>query len=167
MRLSKVLALVPLDALLTVMTQSANADHHGGSKVIMRSDVITSDPETMKWERNSHTPWGMRMIVIHGDPQKPGPYTFRVKMPSGYKLHPHKHNDQRTVTVLKGTYWIGSGEEFDMKPMKTMEAGAFYITGANTPHYAWARTEVILQESGFGPTDLTWINPEDDPNNQE
>ncbi|MDA0237564.1 MAG: cupin domain-containing protein [Proteobacteria bacterium] len=149
------------------MTQPASADHHGGSKVIMRGNLVTADPETIKWERNGFTPWGMHLIVIHGDPQKPEPYTFRVKMPSGYKLPPHKHKDQRTVTVLTGTYWIGSGEQFDMKAMETMEAGAFYITEANTPHYAWARTEVILQESGYGPTDLSWINPEDDPKYQK
>ncbi len=166
MRFLKVLGLIPLAAVLTMMAQSASADHHSGSTVMMRSDLVTADPETMKWERNRHTPWGMRMIVIHGDPQKAGPYTFRVKMPSGYKLPPHKHKDQRTVTVLKGTYWIGSGDQFDMRPMKTMEEGSFYITDANTAHYAWARTEVILQESGFGPTDMSWINPEDDPNYQ-
>ena len=166
MNLFREFAAVHLTILFTLITHSAMAEDHIGSKVIMRSDLVTADAETMKWERNHHVPWGMRLIVIHGDPSKAGPYTFRVKMPSGYKLPPHRHQDERTVTVLKGTYWIGDGEQYDAKSMRTMEAGSFYITEANAAHYAWARTEVILQESGFGPTDMTWINPADDPKNQ-
>jgi quercetin dioxygenase-like cupin family protein len=164
MRLLKTLAFVPAALLFLITAQSSMAEDQGRSKVMMKSNLVTADPETMKWQRNGFTPWGMRIIVIHGDPSKPGPYTFRVKMPSGYKLPPHRHQDQRTVTVLKGTYWIGDGEQYDARSMRTMEVGAFYITPPDTPHYAWARTEVILQESGFGPTDMRWVNPEDDPN---
>ena len=145
-------------------TSAVFAQNHEGNTVIMRGNIETADPDKLKWDRNRFVPWGMTIIVIHGDPSKEGPYTFRVRMPTGYKLPPHRHRDERTVTVLKGTYWTGTGDSFDMRSMDMMEAGSFYITDPDVAHYAWARTEVILQESGYGPTDMRWLNPEDDPN---
>jgi hypothetical protein len=42
------------------------------------------------------------------------------------------------------------------------------VTPANTPHYQWARTEVILQVMGTGPIDnpVTYVDPDDDPRAQ-
>jgi len=103
-------------------------------------------------------------MMLYGDPTKPGPYVFRAKMPSGYKLPPHRHSDTRTVTVLKGIYWTGVGEEYDAMKMHELEVGAYYITEAEVPHFAWARREVIIQEMGIGPNaDIRFVNPEDDP----
>jgi hypothetical protein len=49
--------------------------------------------------------------------------------------------------------------------MKEYEAGMMYVTPANTPHYQWARTELVLQVLGFGPIEdpVTYVNPDDDP----
>jgi hypothetical protein len=111
----------------------------------------------------------MQMVLLFGDPSQPGPYIFRAKMPSGYKLPPHKHPDERIVTVLKGIYWSGVGERYNPMVMKELQAGAFYTTKANVPHFAWARTEVIIQEMGTGmesgAKSIEYINPDDDPRN--
>jgi hypothetical protein len=70
------------------------------------------------------------------------------------------------VTVLKGVYWAGIGEEYDALKMHELSPGAYYITEAEVPHYAWARKEVIIQEMGTGPnSDIRFVNPEDDPRN--
>ena len=84
--------------------------------VKMNGNFITADPENIKWAANKSAPYGMQIIVLYGDPAKPGPYVFRAKMPSGYKLPPHKHPDERSVTVLKGTYWSGIGERYTNAP---------------------------------------------------
>jgi len=144
----------------------AHSDMHEGMTVLMRTNYVAADPDNLKWERNKSVPWGMRTVMLYGDPKQPGPYVFRAKMPSGYKLPPHRHSDTRTVTVLKGTYWAGVGEEYDAMKMEQLEVGAYYITQAETPHYAWARKEVIIQEMGMGPnSDIRYVNPEDDPRN--
>ncbi len=145
---------------------TAYSDMDSGMKVLMRSAYAIEDKEGLKWERNMATPWGMRTVMLYGDPTKPGPYVFRAKMPSGYKLPPHRHADARTVTVLKGVYWSGVGEQYDAMKMHEFEPGAYYITEAEVPHYAWARQEVIIQEMGMGPnSDIRFVNPEDDPRN--
>lgn len=142
----------------------AHGDMDPDMKVLMSGNFVTADPENIKWEKSKSTPYGMRMVLLYGDPSKPGPYVFRAKMPSGYKLPPHRHSDERSVTVLKGTYWSGVGERYDPMKMTEFQAGAFYITKANVPHYSWARTEVIIQEMGTGPeSDIQYVNPDDDP----
>jgi quercetin dioxygenase-like cupin family protein len=139
-----------------------------GMTVLMNGNFVTADPENIKWVANKSVPHGMQMVMLYGSPSQPGPYVFRAKMPSGYKLPPHKHPDERSVTILKGTYWSGVGERYNPMVMKEFQAGAFYITKANVPHYAWARTEVILQEMGTGPLEkpIEYINPDDDPRTQ-
>ena len=65
MRLLKTLAFVPAALLFLITAQSSTAEDQGRSKVMMKSNLVTADPETMKWQRNGFTPWGMRIIVIH------------------------------------------------------------------------------------------------------
>lgn len=142
----------------------AHGDMDSDMKVLMNGNYVTADPENIKWEKNKSTPHGMRILMLYGDPEKPGPYIFRAKMPSGYKLPPHRHADERIVTVMKGIYWSGVGERYNPMIMKEFEAGAFYITKAEVPHFSWARTEVIIQEMGMGPnSDIRYVNPDDDP----
>lgn len=133
--------------------------------VVMRDGFVTADPETIQWAPNKSVPGDMMTIMLYGDPRRPGPYIFRARMPAGYKLPPHRHPDERVVTVLEGTYWSGVGERFDPTRMNEFQPGAFYITRAGVPHYAWARTEVIIQEQGMGPVGnpIEYVNPEDDP----
>jgi quercetin dioxygenase-like cupin family protein len=113
-------------------------------------------------------PHGMRIMRIEGDPSQPGPYVYRVRVPSGYQWPPMMFPDERTVTILKGKLWYAEGERRNPKQMQELEAGAMFTTHANTPHYQWARTEVILQISGTGPIEnpVTYVNPEDDPREQ-
>ena len=37
---------------------------------------------------------------------------------------------------------------------------------AGTPHYAVAETESVVQINGFGPFDVMYVNPKDDPRAQ-
>ena len=162
----KVPALALGFALGVAALPTAFSDMDSGMTVLMRTPYVAEDKGTMKWERNMSTPWGMRTVLLYGDPTQPGPYVFRAKMPSAYKLPPHRHSDRRTVTVLKGTYWSGVGEQYDAMKMHQFEPGAYYITEPEVPHYAWARKEVIIQEMGMGPnSDIRYVNPEDDPRN--
>jgi len=165
----KKLALVTgLSLGLLALPVAHGEGENDGMTVLMNGNFVTADPENIKWVPNKSVPYGMQMVLLYGNPSQPGPYIFRAKMPSGYKLPPHKHPDERTVTVLKGTYWAGVGERYNPMAMKEFQAGAYYITKAGVPHYAWARTEVFIQETGTGPLEkpIEYINPDDDPRTQ-
>ena len=136
-----------------------------GTEFVMSGVESTGSPDRA-WRMNANAPAGMKIIMIYGDPSKPGPYVFRVHMPAGYKLPAHRHPDQRTVTVLKGFYWSGAGDAYDDAKMQKFGPGAFYITEPGVAHFARTENDVIIQEMGIGPvagSPIEYLNPSDDP----
>jgi hypothetical protein len=52
--------------------------------------------------------------VLVGDPEKPGLYIVINKWLAGNNFsRPHFHPNDRFITVLKGTWWVGTGNKFD------------------------------------------------------
>jgi quercetin dioxygenase-like cupin family protein len=120
--------------------------------------------EGLQWGDAPPTlPKGAKLAVLQGDPGKAGPFVMRLMLPKGYQVAPHSHSQMESVTVLSGTFALGMGDKYDAKTMKTMKAGAFNAIPAKTNHYAGAKTPVVLQIHGEGPFDLTYVNPDDDP----
>jgi hypothetical protein len=56
-------------------------------------------PEDIEWKPFAAFPPSVRLAVLVGEPSQPGPYVIRVKMPSGVKLMPHKHPEDRIYTA--------------------------------------------------------------------
>jgi hypothetical protein len=106
---------------------------------------------------------GMEQVNLVGNPSKPGPYTLRLKFPTGYKLAPHMHPDSREVTILSGTWYTGYGETFDTAALKALPAGSFYTEPANVAHFVEVREPVIIQVSGTGPSRRRFVDPADNP----
>jgi quercetin dioxygenase-like cupin family protein len=122
-----------------------------------------SMPETLKWVEPPVLP-GARLAVVQGDPSKEGPFVYRIKMPPAYKIPPHTHKASENVTVLAGSFSIGVGEKFDQRAGHELPAGGFVSIPPNHPHFAWAGAqETVVQVHGVGPTDLTFVDPADDP----
>ena len=46
---------------------------------------------------------------------------------------------------------------------QAIPAGGFASVPATHPHYAWTTEETLIQVHGVGPTDITFVNPADDP----
>ena len=108
-------------------------------------------------------PKGAEMAVLQGDPSKADEFTVRLRMPNGYKIAPHTHPTVENVTVLKGTFFAGMGEQFSEANLKAFPRDAFASIPANHAHYAMARGQTIVQVHGLGPFVLTYVNPADDP----
>jgi quercetin dioxygenase-like cupin family protein len=104
-------------------------------------------------------PGAPQTAILYGDPTKPGVFVTRVKFSPGWKDPPHWHPDEvRTVAVLSGTFYFGSGEKWDESKMKAYPAGTFYSEPPKAPHYTWAKDgEVIIQVTGVGPSGKTAI----------
>jgi quercetin dioxygenase-like cupin family protein len=98
-------------------------------------------------------------VILYGDPTKPGLFVTRIRFSPGWKDPPHWHPDPaRTVVVLSGTFYVGSGETWDESKLKTYPAGTFYSEPQKAPHFTWAKDgEVIIQLTGIGPSGKTVI----------
>jgi quercetin dioxygenase-like cupin family protein len=120
-------------------------------------------PDGLKWVEPPVLP-GARLAVVQGDPSKEGLFVYRLKMPAGYKIPPHFHKASENVTVLSGVFSVGAGEVFDASKGQELPTGGFVSMPPKHPHYAWAGgQETVVQVHGVGPTDLTFVNPSDDP----
>jgi quercetin dioxygenase-like cupin family protein len=121
-------------------------------------------PEDIAWKAFPAFPPEARLAVLVGELDKPGPYVVRVKVPSGIKLMPHKHPEDRIYTVMSGVFYIGLGEEFDGDKVKAYPPGSVIVLPGDTPHFHWAKSgEYVTQVSAIGPLGLEYINMKDDP----
>ena len=124
-------------------------------------------PEDIDWKPFAAFPPSARLAVVVGDPTKPGPYVIRVKVPSGLKLMPHKHPEDRVYTIISGVFYIGLGEQFDANKLQAYPPGSVIVLPGNTPHFHWARSgEYVSQVQGIGPLGLEYLDSRDDPRNK-
>jgi quercetin dioxygenase-like cupin family protein len=135
---------------------------HQPGQAVFRSVL----PEDIDWEPFTAFPPSARLAVVVGHPSEPGPYVVRVKVPSGVKLMPHRHQEDRVYTVMSGVFYIGLGEQFDETGLEAYPPGSVIVLPGDTPHFHWAKSgEYVTQVLAIGPISLEYLNPQDDPRN--
>jgi hypothetical protein len=109
-------------------------------------------PDKIKWEAIRGFP-GAERAVMAGDPSRPGFYAVMVKwLPGHHFSRPHFHPNDRFITVLKGTWWVGTGRKFDPDGTVPMPAGTFVTHYGKQVHFDGAKDEeAILLIVGDGP----------------
>ena len=124
-----------------------------------QSAPIAVKPGDVKWTDMKDRP-GWKQAVLAGDPEKPGPYVERVKIPANAAIPAHTHPDTENLTVLEGSFSIGTGTKADKSKAQELSVGAFYLLPANTAHFAWAGPQgATLQIHGVGPSGMTMAEP--------
>src|SRR6202034_832326 len=94
-------------------------------------------PDDVDWRPFPAFPPTARLAVVVGDPTGPGLYTTRVKVPTGVKLMPHTHPEDRLYTVISGVFYIGLGEQFDPERLQAYPPGAVVSLPGGTAHFHW------------------------------
>jgi quercetin dioxygenase-like cupin family protein len=118
----------------------------------------------LKWgDAPPSLPKGAKVAVLTGDPGKAGGFALMAKFPAGYTVPPHFHSQDENVTVISGNLMMGTGDKADAKAAHSVKAGGYSFMPAKTHHYAIAKGETVIEVSGQGPFEVTYINPADDP----
>ena len=105
---------------------------------------------------------GCELAPVDGNPDADGQlFVIRLRCAEGTKIPPHWHPTDESVTVLKGTFQVGMGETFDETKLATMNPGNFGKVPKETRHFAFSKTETIVQVHGVGPFKVNWVNPAD------
>jgi quercetin dioxygenase-like cupin family protein len=124
-------------------------------------------PDDVDWKLFPAFPPSVRLAILVGDPSQPAPYVIRVKVPSGVKLMPHRHPEDRVYTIISGVFYIGVGDEFDAGKLQAYPPGSVVVLPGDTPHFHWARSgEYVSQVTAIGPLGLEYLDPKDDPRSQ-
>jgi quercetin dioxygenase-like cupin family protein len=107
---------------------------------------------------------GVEMAVVFGDPDKKGGlYVIRIRSKGQAKMPPHWHVTDEHITVLEGSFWIGSGEQFDASKLREMKVGAHAMLPAGVRHFSLAKADNVIELFGEAPFVVNFVNPEDDP----
>jgi quercetin dioxygenase-like cupin family protein len=129
-----------------------------------QADFRTILPEDIDWKPFPGFPPEARLAVLVGDPTKAGPYLIRVRVPSGVKLMPHRHPEDRVYTVMSGVFYIGLGDQFDGEKVNAYPPGSVIILPGDTAHFHWAKSgEYVTQVTAMGPLGLEYMDANDDP----
>jgi len=115
------------------------------------------NPSQLQWKPNPRVA-GLEVANILGDASRPGPYVQRVRFPAGQVVQAHSHPDERTYTVISGTWHIGWGPKYDPAGLTALPAGSFYTEPAGVPHFVVTREDVVVQISGTGPTAVHYVD---------
>jgi quercetin dioxygenase-like cupin family protein len=128
-----------------------------------QADFRSVRPEDIDWEPFAAFPPPARLAVVVGHPSEPGPYVVRVKVPSGLRLMPHRHHEDRVYTVMSGVFYIGLGDQFEDE-LTAYPPGSVVVLPGGTSHFHWAKSgEYVTQVTAIGPISLEYVDPRDDP----
>ncbi|HLG97345.1 MAG TPA: cupin domain-containing protein [Bryobacteraceae bacterium] len=110
-------------------------------------------PDQIKWTGN---PEVSETAVLYGDPNKPGLYIVLTKWHPHHMSRPHFHPNDRFITVLSGTWWVGTGSKYDPDSTVAVPAGSFVTHYGKQIHYDGAKDgDAVLEILGEGPATST------------
>ena len=111
---------------------------------------------------------GVHTKILAGNPASAGFYSILLFVPAHTTIQAHSHRDDRMATVVSGNWQFGYGTHFEESALKPLAAGSVYSEPGGVNHFARTTdTAVVVQISGFGPTDTRYFNPADDPESSD
>ena len=153
-------AALALSSLALALDEKPKTKESGAAT----SEHVMFAAADLKWADGPPAlPAGAKVAVLSGDPGKAGPFTVRLQFPTGYKVPPHTHPTAENVTVVSGTLALGMGAKFDEAATHELTAGGFASMPAGMQHFAWCKSECVVQVHGAGPFEVKYVNPADDP----
>jgi uncharacterized RmlC-like cupin family protein len=140
-------------ALAAGLLAAASAVQGHEHQMIKSTDLTWSDVPSL--------PPGAKIAVIEGKLGEAQAFTFRLTFPANYKIPAHWHPAVERVTVLSGTFHMGTGDKLDETKTMPLTAGSIAIMQPKTNHFAWTKEETVVH--GIGPWGITYVNEADDP----
>jgi quercetin dioxygenase-like cupin family protein len=124
------------------------------------ADFVHLTPEQIPFKNST----GLEQTVLFGDPTKAGLYVVRVRFPPGIHSNPHYHSQDRHVTVIKGVWYMGTGDKADISTAIPMKTGSYAFHPARGVHWDGAGAqETIVQIIGMGPVETVQTDPKQPP----
>ncbi len=148
----------------------------GPAQALAVEAIVDKGPASHLQYSNENIPWqaapksleaGAKVAVLEGNPAEAGVFTMRIKMPDGFRISPHWHPNVERVTVLSGTFKLGSGETFDANNTQALLPGSYTAMPPKMRHYAVTEGETMIQLTSVGPWIINYIDKQDDPRLRE
>ena len=128
-----------------------------GSGVTATTQINTfiKQAEQLPW-RDPTGASGVNQKVLIGDPTKPGYYMVMNRFKPGNFSKPHFHPNDRFITVVQGTWYVGTGNKWDKDATIAVKAGGAVTHFGKQVHYDGAKDEeTTILVIGEGPATAT------------
>ena len=126
------------------------------AQVPLAGGFVASFPSKLEWKEMEN---GVKTAVLFGNPSQPGLYIVRNIFPAGVMSTPHAHDQDRWVTVIKGTWNAGMDADWDPGKTLAMPEGSMMYHPANAVHFDGSLTEPVeVQIMGVGPVKTVYVN---------
>ena len=108
---------------------------------IYGADAVSIDRNMRDFKMPDQFEWKDRVgstsktAALFGDPSKPGLFVQLLKRGPDDWSQPHSHPNERYITVLAGTFLIGTGPKFDRKNTVALGPGSVVHDIPNQMHY--------------------------------
>lgn len=100
----------------------------GGSAAWVQSGAhMMVTPDELKWTDVPSLPAGAKLAVIEDPLNEAVPFTFRLRLPANYGIPDHWHPAIEHVTVISGTFNMGTGDKLDRSKTRALSAGSVAI----------------------------------------
>ncbi len=142
--------------LSVVATAAADVPYRGDGSIML-------EPAQLEWMDIKSMAAPAQIAVIEGKLSAAEPFTFRLKLPAGYRIEPHVHPEYERVTVLSGTLHFAHGETFDREKTRELPSGGVAIMAPGEPMYGYTEEDTVIQLHGTGPWGIRYIDPANDP----
>lgn len=126
------------------------------------ADAATIDRNARDYKLADQIEWkgrpgsGSQSAILFGDPSKPGLYVQLLKRGPNNWSQPHSHPNDRFITVLAGTMWIGTGSKFDPENTVPLKPGSYVRDIANQTHFDGSKADgLTIEIVGIGPATST------------
>ena len=86
-----------------------------------------------------------------GDPSRPGPFKYQLKVMAGTRVATHQHSKDVHVKVLSGSMFIIIGEPLQSSRAQRFAAGSGFVVPAQSWHDEWWDEETVVEAEGVGP----------------
>jgi len=123
---------IALSALLAGPSATGAAEQQLNPKAI-----TIKLPDQIPWKRNAAGT--NEVAVLYGDPSKPGLYVQLFKWLPGNMSRPHWYHNDRAITVIKGTWWVGTGDKFEPDSTVPIPVGSYVTHFGKEIHYDGAK----------------------------
>jgi quercetin dioxygenase-like cupin family protein len=129
----------------------SNAAWSGGDPTAL----TIKTPDQIVWKDNGTN----KTALLVGDTEKPGLYLQMYTWKKGNFSRPHFHPNDRFITVLEGTWWVGTGNKFDPANLTVgMKPGTFVTHFGKGVHWDGAKDEdTTILVIGEGPATGTRV----------
>ena len=106
-------------------------------------------PDQLEWKDSGSN---SKTATLFGDPSKPGLYVQITKRGPDTWSQPHSHPNERFITVLAGTFLIGTGPKFDKNNTVAIGPGGVVHDIPSQMHYDGTGPEgATLEFIAMGP----------------